>query len=175
MAAADAQRGAVFPSASSPADRRWRSQSSINSTPSDPLLWESDAGPPSRGTMSGPAAEVEAWLTLRGHPAAAAEACRALRSVGVPEREWIGELMGLEQHGSLGAFLGGIEARRRRHEELRDAQRSPCFWSARGSTCPYGNLQSSPRPLGTSNLSRICPCHVQRPCPVLREGLDPDT
>ena len=58
--------------------------------------------------MSGPA-EVEAWLTLRGHGAAAAGACRALRNVRVPEREWIGELIGMEHDGSLGAFLGGIE------------------------------------------------------------------
>ena len=58
--------------------------------------------------MSGPA-EVEAWLTLRGHGAAAAGACRALRNVRVPEREWIGELIGMEGDGSLGAFLGGIE------------------------------------------------------------------
>ena len=28
----------------------------------------------------------------------------------VPEREWIGELQGMEQDGTLGAFLGGIEA-----------------------------------------------------------------
>ena len=40
----------------------------------------------------------------------------------------------------------------------------------RGSAVPFPGIGG-----GTLNLSRICPRHVKRPCPVLHEGLDPDT
>ena len=72
---------------------------------------------PSSSTSSGSFAsalgggpeEVDAWLSQRGHTAATAGTCAALRKVRIPEGDWVAELDAMEKDGSLADFLGSLD------------------------------------------------------------------